>query len=514
MPGFDPDGIAAMAEAHPDATAWHNLDDGSDLSFGAWEAGSNRLARGLGEQGLRPGERVLIAIGPDEPFPWLISYAAVHAAGAVAVPVNTRLATPELRAIVAHAEPAVILAGAGSATGTPWPDLAANVGGIRTVATTGDGEGAAAWSALFHPDASALAPPPGESGPVDLMYTSGTTGAPKAVVVRHEPSRPSDRRADWSGAGFMTSSPFSTTSGALLVYGPMRGGMSGWYQPRFDAGRWISLVEARRPLVSFVVPAMAQLIVAHPRFAEADLSGLAALTIGGAPVARATLRRLGERLPGADIMVGYGLAEFGAVARSPAGDHGHHLGSVGLPLAGVEIRAVDERGEEVPPGTEGEIAVRGTGPPREYYRSPAETGRTWRDGWLHSGDLGRLDADGFLWVTGRTDDLIIRGGHNIAPGEIEEALFAHPAVVDAVAAGIPHDVLGEDVGAWVVVQEGSDTSAADLRAHLLERLADYKVPRQMRIVSGLPRNEAGKVVKSKLDTSATVHSPKPPGPAR
>jgi long-chain acyl-CoA synthetase len=514
VPGFDPDGIAAMAESHPDATAWHNLDDGSDLSFGAWEAGSNRLARGLSEQGLRPGERVLIAIGPDEPFPWLISYAAVHTAGATAVPVNTRLAAPELRAILAHAEPAVILAGTGSAAGTPWADLAGKVDGIRTVATIGGGEGAAAWSALLHPDASALTPPPGESGPVDLMYTSGTTGSPKAVVVRHDPYHPSDRRADWNGAGFMTASPFSTTSGALLVYGPMRGGMSGWYQPRFDAGRWISLVEERRPLVSFVVPAMAQLIVANPRFAEADLSGLAALTIGGAPIARATLRRLGDRLPAADILVGYGLAEFGAVTRSPAGDGGRHLGSVGLPLAGVEIRAVGERGEEVSQGTEGEITVRGTGPPREYYRAPAETGQTWRDGWLHSGDLGHLDADGFLWITGRTTELIIRGGHNIAPREIEEALFAHPAVVDAVAVGIPHDVLGQDVGAWVVVQEGSDTSAADLRAHLLERLADYKVPRQLRIVSGLPRNAAGKVMKSELEMTATVQSPLPPEPGR
>ena len=519
MPGFDPDGIAAMAESHPDAIAWHNLDDGSDLTFGAWEAESNRLARGLHERGLRPGERILIAIGPDEPFPWLISYAAAHTAGAVAVPVNTRLAAPELRVILAHAEPAVILAGTGPAPGTSWSDLAGDMDGIRTVAVIGGGGGGGGggaddWSALLHPDASALGPPPGEGGPVDLMYTSGTTGSPKAVVVRHDQHPPSDRRASWNGAGFMTASPFSTTSGALLVYGPMRGGMSGWYQPRFDAGRWISLVEERRPLVSFVVPAMAQLIVAHPRFAEADLSGLAALTIGGAPIARATLQRLGERLPGADILVGYGLAEFGAVTRSPAGDGGRHLGSVGVPLPGVEVRVVGDRGEAVPHGTVGEIAVRGTGPPREYFRAPAETGQTWRAGWLHSGDLGHLDADGFLWITGRTKDLVIRGGHNIAPREIEEALFAHPAVVDAVAAGIPHDVLGEDVGAWVVVQEGSDTSAADLRAHLLERLADYKVPRQLRIVSRLPRNAAGKVVKSELEMTSTVRSPLPPESTR
>ncbi len=157
--------------------------------------------------------------------------------------------------------------------------------------------------------------------------------------------------------------------------------------------------------------------------------------------------------------MGYGLTEFGAVTRSPTGDNRRHLGSVGRPLPGIEVRAVGGHGEDVAQGEVGEITVRGLEPPRQYYKAEQETLQTWRDGWLYSGDLGYLDGDGFLWITGRSKDLIIRGGHNIAPGEIEEVLFAHPTVVDAVVAGIPHDVLGEDVGAWVVVQEGSDTSA-------------------------------------------------------
>jgi acyl-CoA synthetase (AMP-forming)/AMP-acid ligase II len=336
---------------------------------------------------------------------------------------------------------------------------------------------------------------------MDVMYTSGTTGTPKAVVVRYRREDLAEIQASWNGLGFLTASPFTTTSGALLIHGPMRAGMSGWVLPRFDAGTWLAAVEERRPPVAFLVPAMAQLIVAHPRFAEADLSGLAALTIGGAPIAPATLQRLGERLPGADVLVGYGLTEFGAVSRTPNGDKGRHLGSVGLPIPDVEIKIVDETGAGLPANEQGEVTVRGADRPREYLHEPAATDGAWRDGWLYTGDLGRVDDDGFLWITGRKKDVIIRGGYNIAPGEVEDVLYSHPDVVEAAVAGVPHDVLGEDVAAWVVLRHGSDCSADDLRAHLRKALADYKVPRGVHLVGALPRNAAGKVVVAELTGS-------------
>ena len=211
-------------------------------------------------------------------------------------------------------------------------------------------------------------------------------------------------------------------------------------------------------MVAFIVPAMAQLIVAHPRFADADFSGLAALTIGGAPIARATLERLGERMPRTDVLVGYGLTEFGAVTRSPSGDHGRHrarpAGHCRASRSGWwtrrETRWLREGWARSPCGG---------GRRASTSKRRAASGQTWRGGWLCSGDLGYLDGDGFLWITGRIKDLIIRGGHNIVPGEVEEALFAHPSVVEAAVAGIPHDVLGEDVGAWVVMREDrEDTS--------------------------------------------------------
>ncbi len=450
---------------------------------------------------------MVIAIPPEEPFAWLIAYTAAHRAGAIAVPVNTRLAAPELRAILAHAAPSVVLAGATSVGGVRWDDLAARVDPPVVGVVQGSDEHPD-WNALCADDPSPLESrtAPAEGDVMDIMYTSGTTGTPKAVVVRYGRDDLAEVAASWNGLGFLTASPFTTTSGALLIHGPMRAGMSGWYLPRFDAGTWLATVEERRPLVAFVVPAMAQLIVAHPRFAEADLSGLAALTIGGAPVARATLQRLGERLPGAEVLVGYGLTEFGAVSRTPGGDEGRHLGSVGQPLPGVEIRIVDETGESIRQGDEGEVAVRGVDRPREYLREPAATNSTWRNGWLRTGDLGYLDGDGFLWITGRKKELIIRGGYNIAPGEVEEVLYAHPDVVEAAVAGIPHHVLGEDVGAWVVLRDGSNCSAEQLRAYLRRSLADYKVPRQIHMVAALPRNAAGKVVPRELIESS-VRSP-------
>ena len=499
------DQLRLMARRHPDEIGYRNLDADTALTFARWDGDSNRLARGLAGAGVAKGDRVSIYLPNEEVLHWVVAYAAVHKAGAVAVPTNTRLTAAETSTILGHAE--------ASAAVTCASHLDALAAARRSVPSLGlvvstDGDGGAArpvpgvvpWESVAADDAGDFQVDLEPDDLADIMYTSGTTGSPKGVVVRHRnASLLPNSDPPWTGTAWLHSSPLFTFAGISFVYNPMKLGKSAFFLPRFDAGRWLEVVATERPEAVFIVPAMAQLILGHPDFETADLSSIQLCSLGSAPVSAAVLRRLQERMPDATISNGYGMTEAGpAYCAMPKDEAWRRAGSVGKPMPPMEVRVTAEPGGDLPAGAVGEVLIRLAGRQREYYRDPEATARTWTDGWLRTGDLGRLDEDGYLYIVGRTKEVIIRGGHNIYATDVENALLEHAAVAEAAVVGVPHDVLGEDLAAFVVIAAGQALDVEQLRAFLLERLADYKVPRRVTFVEQLPRNATGKVLKHEL----------------
>jgi acyl-CoA synthetase (AMP-forming)/AMP-acid ligase II len=509
MVDLQTDQLRLMAAAYPEALAYRNLGDGSSITFDRWERESNRLAHGLRDRGLGKGDLVALFLEAEHILDFIVAYSAVHKLGAVAVPLNNRLSPPEARAILEHAGVGAAVTSSSLAPAVlPLLGSLSSLGLVATVAGPGPA-GTIRLSEVTSADDSPIQEVLTAEDLADVMYTSGTTGRPKGVAVRHGNIAllPNTRPA-WQGSTWLTATPVFTLAGLGFIYNPMKAGMTVLYLPKFDAGVWLDIVEQERPVIAFVVPAMAQLLIHHPRFDAADLSSLKRVILGSAPLSPPTLQRLQARLPGAAVLNSYGMTEGGHATFSmdPEGAR-THPGAVGRPRPSVEVEVVDATGDACPPGTVGEVVTRYPSGHREYYKDPEATARMWADGWLHTGDLGYLDADGYLYIVGRKKEMIVRGGMNVYADDVESALHAHPAVVEAAVIGIPHEVLGEDVAAFVVLRPGATLSVEELQEFAGERLADYKVPRQVTFLDELPRNAGGKVLKSELASLAGSRAP-------
>ncbi len=501
------DHLARMADEFGDRTAFAVVDVGS-MTFAEWDGAANALARRLLDAGLEPGGRVGIHLHPELALRWLVAYSAAHRAGGVAVPMNPRLAPAEVAHVLAHSGATAVVADGELLRS----DLDAAGGRLVALVDAGTDDGPAgrpgsevpvpvlAWAEATTGDRSPFQAPRQPDDLADILYTSGTTGRPKGVAVRHSNGSMIGKvEPNWTGAGWLHASPLFTFAGIALVYTPMKLGLQVIYQPRFEADRWLRVVEEERPVAVFLVPTMAHLLIDHPRFAEADLSSVTMCSVGSAPLAPYVVERLQAKMPDALVSNNYGMTEAGsAYCIMPQGEAVKRPGSVGQIAPPAVVQIVDEHGQVLPPDVVGEVRLQMPGRQREYYNDPEATADTWKDGWLVTGDLGKLDADGYLYIVGRSKDVIIRGGNNVHATDVEHALVQHEAVKEVAVIGAPHPVLGEDVVAFVVLQPGARADADELRAFGLEHLADYKVPRRFVFVDALPRNPTGKVVKPEL----------------
>ena len=495
--------LGRMAEQFPDETAFAVVDVGA-MTFAEWDGAANAMARRLLEAGLEPGGRVGIHLRPELALRWLVSYSAAHRAGGVAVPMNPRLAPAEVGHVLAHSGATAVIAD-GDLVGA---DLQAAGGRLVALVDAGAEAGAGSasgtavlgWSEVTGGDRSPFQAPRQNDDLADILYTSGTTGRPKGVAVRHSNgSMIGAVDPNWTGGGWVHASPLFTFAGIALVYTPMKLGLQVVYQPRFDAGRWLEVVEAERPVAVFLVPAMAHLLIDHPRFDQADLSSVTMCSVGSAPLAPYVVERLQAKMPDALVSNNYGMTEAGsAYCIMPQGEAVKRPGSVGQIAPPAVVQIVDEHDRTLPADEVGEVRLQMPGRHREYYDDPEATAEVWRDGWLVTGDLGKLDADGYLYIVGRSKDVIIRGGNNVHATDVEHVLVQHEAVKEVAVVGAPHPVLGEDVVAFVVLHPGARADGDELRAFGLEQLADYKVPRTFLFVDDLPRNATGKVVKPEL----------------
>ena len=463
-----------------------------------------RFATGLMDLGVRPGDRlvVLMANCPEV----LITYSAAWRAGAVVTPLIFLVSEDELRnALVDSGAVGVVT------TAEFLPKVSAALAGapqVRFVVVPGAGSGpgsAAPVPVLDFAQVEAAAPGSIVEGTdlAALLYTGGTTGRSKGVPLTHAnllwcgwAAHQNTARANVDSS--VLPLPLAHAYGLLVFCGGFHRdeGARTILMRWFDPAGWVKLAEEHRVQGSALVPSMIQMLLGQP-LEEADLSALTAISSGAAPLPEEVRREFEARVPSATIYEGYGCTESATlISANPYG--ARRVGSVGRPVAGCEVSIQDDFGAMLPAGQDGEICVRSPGVMSGYWHAPEAASTVLAGGWLHTGDIGHLDADGYLYVVDRKKDLILRGGFNVFPRDVEEVLVAHPAVALAGVVGRPDVRLGEEVVAFVSLRPDAVVTAEELGEHARKHLGANKYPRQITIVPAIPLTSVGKLDRKKL----------------
>jgi long-chain acyl-CoA synthetase len=468
---------------------------------------ANKLASVLIEQGLKKGDRVLVCM-PNMPEVFF-AYQAVMRAGGIVIPVMHLLHPSEIGFIAADSQAKAIITASSILSGVLQATEAVEQKPLILVADT-DGGQENTDQARVHDLHRALADAPAEfTGPAlqaedvaVILYTSGTTGRPKGVMLTH-------RNLYSNAAASVSLTPDverETTIGVLPlahIYGFTSAnilylrGDSVVVLPKYELRALCQIIEAHRIRRFAAVPAMIYNMVMDPASGEYDLSSLEAVGSGSAPLPVTVIEAFKAKFS-ADVYEGYGLSEAAPTVSAHRRGEAIKPGSVGRAFPGVEIRIVDETGADLRVGDAGELIVRGENISPGYFKNEEATRAAIRDGWLYTGDIARMDEDGYLFIVDRKKDLIIRGGFNIYPRDIEEILSGHPAVGEAAVIGAPSSQMGEEVVAFVVLKEGADVQEAELIEYCQAKLAKYKTPRTIMFVEALPRSGVGKVLKKSL----------------
>jgi fatty-acyl-CoA synthase len=491
------DWLARRAALSPERLALVDTIGDRKITYAEWNGAANRTARYLRELGVERGSRV--AVLANNCVEVLAVWFACAKLGAIFQPLNFRLKAAELSGLVDDGTPEVLLYGAGYAQEAEA--LRARRSSLRHVVGLDEPGGFAAREG--HSSAPFPAEPSSPSDPWALCYTGGTTGAPKAAVLTYGSIHANavNTIVSWGLDATdvaLLNAPLFHTGGMNVFTAPLvlAGGASVVCRA-FDVDQVFDLVNARAISLLFGVPTMFVAMQSHPRWGEVDFSGLKLVISGGAPCPMPVFEKFWSR--DVDFKTGYGLTEAGPNNFwLPPAEVRKRPGAVGVPLFDVEVKLVDESGAVREGPAEGELLIRGPHVCGGYWQRPAETAKVMDGGWLRTGDLARRDADGFYSIIGRSKDLIISGGENVYPAEVESVIAAHPAVAEVAVIGVPDPKWGEVPRAVVVVREGSAVTEPELIAFAKERIASYKVPKSVVFRASLPRTPVGKIDKRAL----------------
>ncbi len=485
--------LTASVERDPAVVAL-KLDD-TEVSYGLTDEATARLAGLLHEKGVVRGDRVGVML-PNVPYFAICYYGALRM-GAVVVPMNVLLKRREVAFYLQDSETKILFA---------WEAFeedalagAQDAGAECVIVRTGEFE-----QSLGAADPQRELVETADDETAVILYTSGTTGTPKGAELTHS----NLLRNCEVARGLFEMGSEAMTLGALPLFhsfgqtcalnATIAAGGTLTLIPRFEPAKALEIIQRDRVSVFEGVPTMYGAMLHHPAASEFDTSTLELCASGGSAMPVELMRGFEEAFA-CKVLEGYGLSETSPIASFNHPDRERKPGSIGTPIEGVEMKVVDDEGREVEHGEVGEIAVRGHNVMKGYWKAPDATAEVIRDGWFYTGDMAQVDEDGYFFIVDRKKDMIIRGGYNVYPREIEEVLYEHPAVREAAVIGMAHDELGEEIGAAVALKDGADASAQELRDYVKEQVAAYKYPRRVWFVDELPKGPTGKILKREIE---------------